>query len=215
VGAGWLQPFRGFDEPGLAGKVSSKSFRSNSSIRSGEANAPKFDKWRVAAQLGIQRRHRRGRQVCRHDLGRAAVERERRDHHPAVPDRYQVLLPGQVALPAARPDPGGPRPGSTRMARQRRSIPGLRAASALPVPGPAGRLGRPAMASLPRPGGPIVRRPWRKGHHPDGANSARPAGPPWSSIRREVWAGGAGSGDSEWSESEADDLPVAASRNGE
>jgi hypothetical protein len=27
------------------GRVSSKSFRSNSSLRSGEANAPKFDRW--------------------------------------------------------------------------------------------------------------------------------------------------------------------------
>jgi len=33
-----------------------------------------------------------------------------------------------------------------------------RAASAIPVPGPAARPGRPAMAGLPRPGGAIVRR---------------------------------------------------------
>jgi hypothetical protein len=53
---------------------------------------------RIAAQLGLQPGHRRIRQVRRHDLGRAPVEGERRNHHPAMPDRHQILLTGAVLL---------------------------------------------------------------------------------------------------------------------
>ena len=61
---------------------------------------------RIAAQLGLQPGHRRVLQVRRHDLGRAPVEGERRDHHPAVAHRHQVRLPGGVLLlQQARPGP--------------------------------------------------------------------------------------------------------------
>ena len=50
----------------------------------------------IAAQLDIQARHRGVLQVRGHDLGRAPVKGERRDHHPAVADRHQVRLPGEV-----------------------------------------------------------------------------------------------------------------------
>jgi len=52
----------------------------------------------VAAELGIQPGHRGLAEVGRHDRGRAPVEGEWRDHHPAVPDRDQVRLPGPVLL---------------------------------------------------------------------------------------------------------------------
>ena len=80
------------------GRVSSKSLRSNTSLRSGEANAPKFDRcaspqsWASSPATGVSR------QVGGHDLRRAAVEGEGRHRHPAVPDRHQVLLPGDVLL---------------------------------------------------------------------------------------------------------------------
>ena len=81
---------------------------------------------RVAAQLGLQAGHRRVRQVRRHDLGRAPVEGERRDHHPAVADRHQVRLAGGVLLlqQADRVRAVRGRP-PLRVARQSRPVPGL------------------------------------------------------------------------------------------
>ena len=85
------------------GSVSSKSLTSNSSRRSGEAKAPKFDRWAspqvgIPTQLHLQPRGRGGGQVGGHDLGRAPVEGERRDQHAAVADRDQVGLAGGVLL---------------------------------------------------------------------------------------------------------------------
>ena len=85
---------------------------------------------RVAAQLGIQAGHRGVLQVRRHDRGRAPVEGERRDHHPAMPDRHQIRLPGQVLRLQQRNRvraAGGRAP--ARMTRRRRLLAGLRASS--------------------------------------------------------------------------------------
>ena len=105
------------------GSVSSKSFRSNSSRRSGEANSAEVRQVRVAAELDVQPGRRRAFEVGGHDLGRAPVEGERRDHHPPVPDRHQVGLPGGVLL-LEQPDRvgavGGRRP--ARVAGQRRPL---------------------------------------------------------------------------------------------
>ena len=53
---------------------------------------------RVAAELDLETRRRRVLQVGGHDLRRAAVERERRDHHPPVADRHEIGLAGGVLL---------------------------------------------------------------------------------------------------------------------
>ena len=80
------------------GRVSSKSFRSNTSVRSGDAKTPKFDRcasphnWTVKPAVGCLV------QVGGHDLRRAPIEGERRHHHPAVPDGHQIRLPCQVLL---------------------------------------------------------------------------------------------------------------------
>ena len=68
------------------------------------------------------------RQVRRHDLGRAPVEGERRDHHPAMPHRHQIRLPGGVLL-LKQADRVRTVRGRLplRMARQSRPIPGLQA----------------------------------------------------------------------------------------
>ena len=80
------------------GSVSSKSLRSNSSCRSGEANAPKFDRWASPQSCTVRPALGVSLQVGGHDLGRAPIERERRDHHPAVADRHEVGLAGRVLL---------------------------------------------------------------------------------------------------------------------
>ena len=99
-------------------------------------------------------------------LRRAPVEGERRDHHPPVPDRHQVRLPGRVLLleqrdrigPVRRRSPAG-------VAGQRRAFPRLpararpappgsdvrsaeRSSSTAPFRGPVGSSTR----SLPRTG---------------------------------------------------------------
>ena len=53
---------------------------------------------RVTAQLDVEPGGGRVREVGGHDLGRAPVERERRDHHPAVTNRHQIGLAGGVLL---------------------------------------------------------------------------------------------------------------------
>ena len=53
---------------------------------------------RVTAQLDVEPGGGGPREVGGHDLGRAPVEREGRDHHPAVTNRHQVLLAGGVLL---------------------------------------------------------------------------------------------------------------------
>ena len=96
--------------------------------RSGEANSPKFDRWASPHSWAIRPGHRRVLEVRRHDLGRAPVEGERRDHHPAMPHRHQVLLPGGVLLRQqgnrVRAVRGRP---PLRMTRQSRPVPGLQA----------------------------------------------------------------------------------------
>lgn len=46
---------------------------------------------RVSAQLGVQARPRSVPQVFGQDLGRTAVEGERGNQHPAMPDRHQIM----------------------------------------------------------------------------------------------------------------------------
>ena len=75
------------------GSVSSKSFTSNTRSRSGEAKPPKFDQVRVAAELHVQRGARRRREVGGEDVGRTAVERERRRGHATVADGHQLGHP--------------------------------------------------------------------------------------------------------------------------
>ena len=72
------------------GKVSSKSLRLKTSLRSGAAKEPEVRQVRVPAQLNVQARARRTREVCRHQIGGAAVEREGRHQHPAVAERDQL-----------------------------------------------------------------------------------------------------------------------------
>jgi len=50
------------------------------------------------ARRSVRNSWRRGRQVGGHDLGRAPVEGERRDHQPAVPHRHQVGFARGVLL---------------------------------------------------------------------------------------------------------------------
>ena len=89
------------------GRVSSKSFRSNSSRRSGEANTPKFDRCAsphsctCSPAVGVSLRS------AAMILAAAPVEGERRHQHPPMPDRHQVRLPGEVLL-LQQPDRIGP-----------------------------------------------------------------------------------------------------------
>ena len=75
------------------GRVSSKSFTSNSKERSGRGEAAEVEQVSVPAALHPEPRGGRGGQVGGHDRRRPSVERERRDHHPPVTDRHQVGLP--------------------------------------------------------------------------------------------------------------------------
>ena len=80
------------------GRVSSKSLRSKTIRRSGDANTPKLlrcaspHSWTPSPARG------RRREVGRHRQRAAAVERERRHQHPAVPDRDQLRDP-RLGLP--------------------------------------------------------------------------------------------------------------------
>ncbi len=58
-------------------------------VRSGED--PKVREVGVTAQLHVQPRARRAREIGGHDVCRPAVERERRDQHPPVQDRHELL----------------------------------------------------------------------------------------------------------------------------
>ena len=51
---------------------------------------------RVAAQLHVQPGRRRVRQIGGHDLRRTPIEGERGRHHPTVPHRNQVRVPGGI-----------------------------------------------------------------------------------------------------------------------
>ena len=73
------------------GSVSSKSFESNTSVRSGEANRPKLDRWASPDACDDDVAPRRRRQVERHDGRCSAIEREGRGGHPPVAERQQVL----------------------------------------------------------------------------------------------------------------------------
>ena len=79
---------------------------------------------RVAAELNRQAGPRRVLQVGGHDLGRAPVEGERRDHHPPVTHRHQVRLAGRVLLLEQRDRVGAVRGRlPTRVARRRYLLP--------------------------------------------------------------------------------------------
>jgi hypothetical protein len=64
----------------------------------GRGEGPEVRQVRVAAQLHVQAGRGGAGQVGGHDLGRAPVEGEWRDQHPAVPDRDQVGLTGGLLL---------------------------------------------------------------------------------------------------------------------
>ena len=51
---------------------------------------------RITTELHVEPRGRRVLQIDRHDLRRATIERERRNHHPPVPHRHQIGLPRRV-----------------------------------------------------------------------------------------------------------------------
>ena len=107
------------------GSVSSKSLRSKTSRRSGEANAPKLA--RCASPHSCTRSPAAGvrGQVGRHRQRRPPVERERRHQHPPVPDGHQLghprrrlvqQQPDRITRPARR---------ELGMRLQRRHRPGI------------------------------------------------------------------------------------------
>src|SRR6266516_3197862 len=106
----------------------------------------------VAAQLGAQPGHRRVLEVRRHDLGRATVEGERRNHHPAVPDGHKVGLAGDVLL-LEQGDRVGAVGGRAplRVTRCGRPLPGLAAPGSALVDAWIGDLvaGHPAQPHVP------------------------------------------------------------------
>ena len=64
----------------------------------GRGEHPEVRQMSVAAELNRQAGPGRVLQVGGHDLGRAPVEGERGDHHPAVAHRHQVGLTGRILL---------------------------------------------------------------------------------------------------------------------
>ena len=122
----------------------------------GRGEHPEVRQVRVTAELDGQARAGRGGQVGGHDQRGAAVERERRDQHPAVADRHQLGDPlvrllleqrdrvGAVAAgshrrgcagePRCAPPclwPHAPRGSGEQPFSSRYSVPGLRPASRL------------------------------------------------------------------------------------
>ena len=90
----------------------------NTSRRSGAANPPKLDRCASPQSCTSQPGPRRAGEIGRHQVGRAAVERERRDQHPPVADRHQLAARATPPAPrAARPDRADRRPAPTRRAR--------------------------------------------------------------------------------------------------
>ena len=80
------------------GSVSSKSFRSNTQLPLRRCEHTEVREVRVAAQLHVEPSGRRVLQVRGHDLRRAPVERERRDHHAPVAHRHEIGLTRGVLL---------------------------------------------------------------------------------------------------------------------
>src|SRR4051794_19961078 len=72
------------------GRVSSKSLRSNTSRRSGEANTPKFDRWASPQHWTVRPERGVRARSSGHDHGRTAVEREWGHEHPAVADGHEL-----------------------------------------------------------------------------------------------------------------------------
>ena len=70
--------------------VSSKSFTSNTSDRSGDAKNAEVQEVRVSAQLGVETRYGRRGEIVGHHRRRAAEEREGRREHAAVADRDEL-----------------------------------------------------------------------------------------------------------------------------
>ena len=95
------------------GSVSSKSLMLKMSRRSGAAKAPKFERCASPQSWTSQPGARRAGQVGGHEVGGAAVERERRHEHPPVADRDELGHPRRgLLLRAARPDRGRPAAGA-------------------------------------------------------------------------------------------------------
>ncbi len=95
------------------GSVSSKSLRSNTSRRSGEANTPKFDRCASPQHCTVRPERGVAGEVAGHDHGRAPVEGERRDEHAPVADRHELRHARLgLALEQLRPDRPGRAAGS-------------------------------------------------------------------------------------------------------
>ena len=140
---------------------------------------------RVTAQLRVQPGRRRGLEVRRHDPGGAPVEGERRGHHPAVPDRHQVLFPGAVLFVQQRDRIGAVRRRSPAgVAVQRRVFPRLPAMLRPAPPGSdvrcAERSSRLRLLGLPS----SVRVSPRTGSSGARAQGSRPLG-----VSLEWWLG--------------------------
>ena len=81
------------------GSVSSKSFGPKISLPVGSREAAEVRDVRVAAGLHDDAGVRRRREIGRHHRRGTAVERERRDEHPPVADRHELLQPrGRLGL---------------------------------------------------------------------------------------------------------------------
>ena len=93
------------------GSVSSKSLMSNIVLPLRGREHAEVRQVRVTADLRVEPGTRRGGQVGGHDQRRAAVERERRDQHPAVPDRDQLGDPAGGLLLEQRDGVGSVRGG--------------------------------------------------------------------------------------------------------
>ncbi len=72
------------------GSVSSKSLRLKTSLRSGAAKPPKLERWASPQSWVCKPVREPVGEVGRHQVGRTAVERERRDEHAAVADRHEL-----------------------------------------------------------------------------------------------------------------------------
>ena len=99
------------------GSVSSKSLRPNSKRSLGRCEQAEVREVRVAAELHLEPRPRRVLQVRGHDLRRASVERERRDHHPPVTHGHQIGL-ARVAFCSSSNATGSGRSGGRHPVRR-------------------------------------------------------------------------------------------------
>ncbi len=167
----------------------------------GRCEQPEVGEVGVAAQLDDDPGIRGGREVGRHRQRRPAVERERRDRHPAVADRDQLGDPGGGLLLQERD-----RVGRSGGGRQPACAPtGTRARAASPAARRSSRDGSGDTSPLsPRPvpdprrvAPPWMPRPRTPGRPPPGPSPWRRSGPSRSApsgrrrrAAREPWGSG-------------------------